>query len=204
VCGLTTEEIAQAYLMPAPTLAQRIVRAKGKIRDARIPYEVPTRAELPERLDAVLRVIYLVFNEGYAASSGTSVTRRDLSGERFASGAAGRVTAGTEALGLLALMLLHDHGAGAHVAVRRSDPARRSGPSLWDRDLIAEGTRLVMQALQSPAARERQRAEGRAAGPYAIQAQSRPSTRTRPTARDGLGGDRRAVTMCWRERMRRR
>src|SRR4030081_2040399 len=81
VCGLTTEEIAQAYLKPAPTLAQRIVRAKGKIRDAGIPYQVPGHAELPERLDAVLRVVYLVFNEGYTASSGASVTRRDLSGE---------------------------------------------------------------------------------------------------------------------------
>ena len=81
VCGLTTEEIARAFLTPAPTLAQRIVRAKGKIRDARIPYEVPARAELPERLDAVLRVIYLVFNEGYAASSGAQVTRHDVSGE---------------------------------------------------------------------------------------------------------------------------
>ena len=81
VCGLTTEEIAQAFLTPAPTLAQRIVRAKAKIRDARIPYQVPTHAELPERLDAVLRVIYLVFNEGYAASSGASLTRHDLSAE---------------------------------------------------------------------------------------------------------------------------
>src|SRR6202008_19012 len=81
VCGLTTEEIAQAFLTPAPTLAQRIVRAKAKIRDARIPYQVPARTELPERLDAVLRVIYLVFNEGYAASSGAVVTRHDLSAE---------------------------------------------------------------------------------------------------------------------------
>jgi len=81
VCGLTTEEIAQAFLTPAPTLAQRIVRAKAKIRDARIPYQVPARADLPERLDAVLRVIYLVFNEGYAASSGALLTRHDLSAE---------------------------------------------------------------------------------------------------------------------------
>jgi RNA polymerase sigma-70 factor (ECF subfamily) len=81
VCGLTTEEIAAAFLTPAPTLAQRIVRAKGKIRDARIPYEVPTAAELAERLDPVLRVIYLVFNEGYAASAGAELTRHDLSAE---------------------------------------------------------------------------------------------------------------------------
>src|SRR5882672_8062873 len=81
VCGLTTEEIARAFLTPAPTLAQRIVRAKNKIRDARIPYEVPGAKELPERLDAVLRVIYLVFNEGYSASSGSSLTRADVSGE---------------------------------------------------------------------------------------------------------------------------
>ena len=90
VCGLTTEEIAQAFLTPAPTLAQRIVRAKAKIRDARIPYQVPARAELPERLDAVLRVIYLVFNEGYAASSGASLTRHDLSGEAIRLGASAR------------------------------------------------------------------------------------------------------------------
>src|SRR5204862_7326161 len=81
VCGLTTEEIARAFLTPAPTLAQRIVRAKAKIRDAHIPYQVPTEVELPERLDAVLRVIYLVFNEGYSASSGASLTRHDLSEE---------------------------------------------------------------------------------------------------------------------------
>ena len=94
VCGLTTEEIARAFLTPAPTLAQRIVRAKAKIRDAHIPYQVPTQAELPERLDAVLRVIYLVFNEGYAASSGTSVTRHDLSAEAIRLGAAARRVAG--------------------------------------------------------------------------------------------------------------
>ena len=81
VCGLTTEEIARAFLTPAPTLAQRIVRAKAKIRDARIPYQMPTQAELPERLDAVLRVVYLVFNEGYSASSGASLTRHELSAE---------------------------------------------------------------------------------------------------------------------------
>ncbi|HXT31828.1 MAG TPA: DUF6596 domain-containing protein, partial [Vicinamibacterales bacterium] len=106
VCGLTTEEIAHAFLTPAPTLAQRIVRAKAKIRDAHIPYQVPTHAELPERLDAVLRVVYLVFNEGYAASSGALVTRHDLSAEAIR---LGRLLVDLlpepEARGLLALML---------------------------------------------------------------------------------------------------
>ena len=161
VCGLTTEEIAQAFLTPAPTLAQRIVRAKAKIRDARIPYEVPARADLPARLDAVLRVIYLVFNEGYAASSGAAVTRHDLSGEAIR---LARLLTGLlpepEALGLLALMLLHDS--------RRAARASASGElilldeqdrSLWNREQIAEGTRLVEQALPSPRA-----------GAYAIQA----------------------------------
>jgi RNA polymerase sigma-70 factor (ECF subfamily) len=154
VCGLTTEEIAQAFLTPAPTLAQRIVRAKGKIRDAHIPYEVPARADLPARLDAVLRVIYLVFNEGYAASSGATVTRHDLSGEAIR---LARLLVGLlpepEAMGILALMLLHDS--------RRAARASASGElilldeqdrSLWNREQIAEGTRLVEQALPSPAA----------------------------------------------------
>src|SRR5262249_58398653 len=107
--GLTTEEIARAFLTGAPTLAQRIVRAKGKIRDARIPYEVPEKAQLPERLDAVLRVVYLVFNEGYSASSGATVTRHDLSGEAIR---LARLLVALlpepEAMGLLALMLLHE------------------------------------------------------------------------------------------------
>src|SRR5947208_3328199 len=109
VCGLTTEQIAQAFLTPAPTLAQRIVRAKAKIRDARIPYQVPTPSELPERLDAVLRVIYLVFNEGYEASSGELLTRPDLSGEAFRLGRLlAELLPEPEVLGLLALMLLHE------------------------------------------------------------------------------------------------
>ena len=161
VCGLTTEEIAQAFLTPAPTLAQRIVRAKAKIRDARIPYQVPTRTELPERLDAVLRVIYLVFNEGYAASSGALVIRHDLSTEAIR---LGRLLVGLlpepEALGLLALMLLHDSRRAARTSASGElivlDEQDRS---LWDRDQIAEGTRLVERSLAS-----------RRFGPYAIQA----------------------------------
>ena len=172
VCGLTTEEIAQAFLTPAPTLAQRIVRAKAKIRGARIPYQVPTRPELPERLDAVLRVVYLVFNEGYAASSGALVTRHDLSAEAIRLGRLlVELLPEPEALGLLALMLLHDS--------RRSARTSASGElillgeqdrSLWDREQIAEGTRLVERALASrPALSERRPVEGRF-GPYTIQA----------------------------------
>jgi RNA polymerase sigma-70 factor (ECF subfamily) len=161
VCGLTTEEIARAFLTPAPTLAQRIVRAKAKIRDTRIPYEVPTRAELPERLDAVLRVIYLVFNEGYTASSGASVTRHDLSGEAIRLGRLlVELLPEPEALGLLAMMLLHDSrraarasGSGELILLDHQDR------SLWDRDQIAEGTGLVERALSS-----------QRVGPYAIQA----------------------------------
>src|SRR4051812_7165965 len=109
VCGLTTEEIARAFLVPAATLAQRIVRAKSKIRNARIPYEVPGRSDLPERVDGVLRVIYLVFNEGYSASSGAAVTRRDVSGEAIRLGRLlVELLPEPEAMGLLALMLLHE------------------------------------------------------------------------------------------------
>jgi len=161
VCGLTTEEIASAFLTPAPTLAQRIVRAKGKIRDARIPYEVPGRNELPARLDSVLRVLYLVFNEGYSASSGAALTRHDVSGEAIRLGRLlVELLPEPEAMGLLALMLLQE-----------SRRAARSGPdgslivldeqdrSLWDHELIAEGLQQVQRALQS-----------RRAGPYTIQA----------------------------------
>ena len=161
VCGLTTEEIAQAFLTPPPTLAQRIVRAKAKIRDARIPYQVPTRAELPERLDAVLRVIYLVFNEGYTASSGALVTRHDLSGEAIRLGRLlVELLPEPEALGLLALMLLHESRRAARTSpsgelILLDDQDR----SLWNRDQIAEGTQLVERSLAS-----------RRAGPYTIQA----------------------------------
>jgi RNA polymerase sigma-70 factor, ECF subfamily len=161
VCGLTTEEIAQAFLTPAPTLAQRIVRAKSKIRNARIPYRVPDPAELPERLGAVLRVIYLVFNEGYAASSGASVTRHDLSSEAIRLGRLlVELLPEAEARGLLALMLLHESRRTA-----RSTPTGEvvlledQDRSKWDYGLIAEGTQLVERALR-----------GRPAGPYAVQA----------------------------------
>ena len=161
VCGLTTEEIAQAFLNPAPTLAQRIVRAKAKIRDAGIPYQVPEPDELPQRLDSVLRVIYLVFNEGYSASSGPSVTRLDLSGEAIR---LGRLLIALlpepEAMGLLALMLLQESRRAARAAptgdlVLLQDQDR----TLWNHEYIAEGSALVERALAS-----------RRIGPYTIQA----------------------------------
>jgi len=161
VCGLTTEEIARAFLAGAPTLAQRIVRAKSKIRDARIPYEVPPRAELPERLDNVLRVIYLVFNEGYSASSGASLTRHDVSGEAIRLGRLLlELLPEPEVAGLLALMLLQESRRAA-----RSSPQGElilladQDRSLWNREQIAEGVALVERALAS-----------RQAGPYALQA----------------------------------
>jgi RNA polymerase sigma-70 factor (ECF subfamily) len=161
VCGLTTEEIARAFLTPTPTLAQRIVRAKSKIRDARIPYQVPSHAELPERLDAVLRVVYLVFNEGYAATSGASLTRHDLSAEAIRLGRLlVELLPEPEALGLLALMLLHESRRAARTSASGElillDEQDRS---LWDRAQIEEGTALVDRALAS-----------RRAGPYTIQA----------------------------------
>ena len=161
VCGLTTEEVAHAFLTPPPTLAQRIVRAKGKIRDARIPYEIPSRADLPARLDSVLHVIYLVFNEGYLASSGTSLTRADLSGEAIRlARLLVELLPEPEAMGLLALMLLHE--------ARRSSRTTHSGEmilledqdrSLWDRTEIDEGVGLVEGALAS-----------HRFGPYTLQA----------------------------------
>jgi RNA polymerase sigma-70 factor (ECF subfamily) len=161
VCGLTTEEIARAFLSAAPTLAQRIVRAKAKIRDARIPYQVPGPDELPERLESVLRVVYLVFNEGYSASSGESLTRLDLSGEAIRLGRLlVELLPEPEAIGLLALMLLQESRRAA-----RSSPAGElilltdQDRSLWNRDQIAEGSTLVERALGS-----------RRFGPYTLQA----------------------------------
>ncbi len=161
VCGLATEEIGRAFLVPAPTIAQRIVRAKARIRDARIPYQVPSLAELPERLDAMLRVVYLVFNEGYAASAGESVTRADLSAEAIR---LGRLLVDLlpdpEALGLLALMLLHDSRRAARTSPQGDlvllDAQDRS---LWHRGQIGEGAALVERALLS-----------RRFGPYTLQA----------------------------------
>jgi RNA polymerase sigma-70 factor (ECF subfamily) len=161
VCGLKTEEIAHAFLTPAPTLAQRIVRAKHKIRDARIPYEVPGPRELAERLDAVLRVIYLVFNEGYSASSGASVTRAELALEAIRVGRLlVELLPQAEAMGLLALMLLQESRRAARSStsgeiVLLEDQDR----SRWDRAMIAEGVALTERALKT-----------RMFGPYCLQA----------------------------------
>ncbi|MGZ5085039.1 MAG: RNA polymerase sigma factor [Usitatibacter sp.] len=161
VCGLTTEEIARAYLVTPSTIAQRIVRAKAKIREARIPYEVPGRAALPERLDSVLRVVYLVFNEGYLASSGAALTRADLSSEAIRLGRLlVELLPEPEAVGLLALMLLQESRRAARSSqsgeiVLLSDQDR----SLWNREQIADGVALVEGALAS-----------RRFGPYTLQA----------------------------------
>jgi RNA polymerase sigma-70 factor (ECF subfamily) len=161
VCGLTTEEIAHAFIVPAPTIAQRIVRAKAKIRDARIPYQVPERNELPQRLNSVLRVIYLVFSEGYSASIGSSLTRHDLSGEAIRLGRLlMELLPEAEVIGLLALMLLHESRRAA-----RTSPAGElillddQDRTLWNREQIAEGAALAQRALSS-----------RRFGQYAIQA----------------------------------
>ena len=161
VCGLTTEEVARAFLSSPPTVAQRIVRAKAKIRNARIAYEVPSAADLPDRLDAVLRVVYLVFNEGYSASSGVAVMRHDLSSEAISLGRlVVELLPEPEALGLLALMLLHDSRRAA-----RTSPSgdlillEHQDRSLWNRDYIKEGSVLVERALTASQV-----------GPYTVQA----------------------------------
>jgi len=161
VCGLTTEEIAHAFLAAPPTVAQRIVRAKSKIRDAGIPYQMPSRADFPDRLDTVLRVVYLVFNEGYSASSGASLTRHDLSAEAIRLGRLlVELLPEPEAIGLLALMLLHESRRAARTSptgelILLDDQDR----SRWNRQMIAEGSALVERALSS-----------RRFGPYTLQA----------------------------------
>jgi RNA polymerase sigma-70 factor, ECF subfamily len=151
VCGLTTEEIAKAFLTTPRTLAQRIVRAKAKIRDTRIPYEVPTPQELPERLDAVLQVIYLVFNEGYSAAAGAEVTRAELTGEAIRLGRLlAELQPEPEVIGLLALMLLQE----SRRAARMSPDGElilleKQDRSLWNREQIAEGSALLEKALKS-------------------------------------------------------
>lgn len=173
VCGLTTEEIARAFLFTTPTIAQRIVRAKAKIRDARIPYQVPERADLPDRLDTVLQVVYLVFNEGYSASSGESVTRVDLSAEAIRLGRlVVELLPETEAMGLLALMLLHDSRRAARTSsdgeiILLDDQDR----TLWNRNQISQGTALVERALSS-----------NRVGPYTIQAAMSAVHSNAPTA----------------------
>jgi RNA polymerase sigma-70 factor (ECF subfamily) len=162
LCGLATEEIAHAFLVPPTTMAQRLVRAKNKIKAAKIPYQVPPEAALGERLEAAMRVIYLVFNEGYTASFGDRLTRNDLSAEAIRLGRllVELMPREAEAKGLLGLMLLHDsrrltrvHPDGSLAVLEEQD---RSG---WDRDQIAEGSALVELALR-----------GRPVGPYALQA----------------------------------
>jgi RNA polymerase sigma-70 factor (ECF subfamily) len=161
VCGLTTEEVARAFLTPAPTLAQRIVRAKSKIRDAGIPYEIPSLSDLPDRLDSVLHVIYLVFNEGYLASTGPDLTRESLSAEAIRLGRLlVELLPEPEAMGLLALMLLHEaRRAGRTSSLGDLILLEDQDRSLWNREQIQEGVALVERALRS-----------RRIGPYSLQA----------------------------------
>jgi RNA polymerase sigma-70 factor (ECF subfamily) len=161
ICGLTTEEIARAFLVTPATLAQRIVRAKAKIRETPIPYEVPAPQEVPERLEAVLQVIYLVFNEGYSASAGSDVTRAELTGEAIRLGRLlTELQPEPEVIGLLALMLLQESRRAA-----RTSPAgelillENQDRAVWNREQIAEGVALVEKALRS-----------RRFGPYTLQA----------------------------------
>jgi RNA polymerase sigma-70 factor (ECF subfamily) len=161
VCGLTTEEVAHAFLTPTPTLAQRIVRAKAKIRDARIPYEIPSLPDLPARLESVLHVIYLVFNEGYLASSGDSLTRDDLSAEAIRLGRLlVQLLPEPEAMGLLALMLLHESRRATRTSTRGElTLLEDQDRTKWNREQIDEGVALVESALKS-----------RRIGPYSLQA----------------------------------
>ncbi|HEY3740078.1 MAG TPA: RNA polymerase sigma factor [Bryobacteraceae bacterium] len=161
VCGLTTEQIARAFLTTAPTIAKRIVRAKAKIRDAHIPYEVPAPADLPDRLDNVLKVVYLVFTEGYAATSGDALTRHDLSSEAIHLGRMLlEIMPQPEVQGLLALMLLHDSRRTARTSTDGDlILLEEQDRSLWKREMIEEGSRLVELALGSGHF-----------GPYALQA----------------------------------
>ena len=149
VCGLTTEEIARSFLASPPAIAKRIVRAKAKIRDARIPYEIPSREELPERLDSVLQVVYLLFTEGYAASSGAALTRPDVSGEAIRlARVLLELLPEAEVMGLLALMLLHESRRAARTSPS-GDPVllEDQDRSLWDRELIDEGASLLRRAM---------------------------------------------------------
>ncbi len=161
VCGLTTEEIARAFLTKPATVAQRIVRAKNKIRDARIPYEVPTALELPARLDTVLHAIYLVFNEGYSASFGTALTRADLSGEAIRLGRLlTQLLPEPEVMGLLALMLLHESRRAARTSATGDLVLlEQQDRSLWNGELISEGIALLERTLAA-----------RRIGPYTLQA----------------------------------
>jgi RNA polymerase sigma-70 factor (ECF subfamily) len=175
VGGLTTEEIARACLVPTPTVAQRIVRAKAKIRDAAVPYEVPSRADLPERLESVLQVIYLIFNEGYSATDGPSLTRADLCAEAIRLGRLVlRLMDDAEARGLLALMLLHEarrasrtDAAGGLVLLEDQDR------SLWNRAQIDEASRLIDEAMAS-----------RRIGPFVLQAAIAATHARAPSAAD--------------------
>lgn len=161
ICDLTTEEIARAFLATPATIAQRIVRAKGKIREAKIPYQVPSREALPERLDAVLRVIYLVFNEGYSASIGADLTREELTREAIRLGRLlMELLPEPEVMGLLALMLLHESRRPARTSAEGELVLlAEQDRSLWDASLIAEGCALVERALGT-----------RRFGPYCLQA----------------------------------
>lgn len=161
VCGLTTEEIARAFLTTPPTIAQRIVRAKARIRDERIPYQVPSGPELPERLGAVLAVVYLLFNEGYAASAGPELTRADLSAEAIRLGRVlGELLPEPEVMGLLALMLLHESRRAARVGANGELVLlEQQDRSTWDQASMREGIALVERALAT-----------RRFGPYTLQA----------------------------------